>query len=137
MYRIGELAKTTNLSKRTIDYYTQIGLLNPVRADSNYRLYSDECIQILELVEHYKNLNMPLEEIKGAIELMKANDEIDKEKVEKHVDQIAAIMAHLKEEIKLMEPFLEKLNSNEKEMVVSKLSPQGITLAQTLLLLLN
>jgi MerR family transcriptional regulator, copper efflux regulator len=80
---------------------------------------------------------MPLEEIKGAIELMKANDEIDKEKVEKHVDQIAAIMAHLKEEIKLMEPFLEKLNSNEKEMVVSKLSPQGITLAQTLLLLLN
>lgn len=137
MYRIGELAKFMNLSKRTIDYYTQIGLLNPVRADSNYRMYTEECIQILQLVEHYKNLNMPLEEIKGAIELMKADNEIDNEKVQKHVEQIAAIMEHLKEEIKLMEPFLEKLNSSEKEMVVNKLSPQGITLAQTLLLLLN
>jgi MerR family transcriptional regulator, copper efflux regulator len=80
---------------------------------------------------------MPLEEIKNTIELMKANDEIDKEKVEKHVEQIAAIMEHLKEEIKLMEPFLQKLNSCDKELVVSKLSPQGITLAQSLLLLLN
>lgn len=137
MYRIGELAKYMNLSKRTIDYYTQIGLLNPVRADSNYRLYSDECVQILELVEHYKNLNMPLDEIKNAIEMMRADYVIDQEKVEKHVEQIAGIMEHLEEEIKLIEPFLQKLSGSEKEQVVSKLSPQGITLAQTLLLLLN
>jgi MerR family transcriptional regulator, copper efflux regulator len=137
LYRIGELAKCMNLSKRTIDYYTQIGLLNPERADSNYRLYSEDCIHILELVEHYKNLNMPLEEIKSAIELMRTDFDIDKAKVEKHVEQIAAIMEHLKEEIMLMEPFLKKLDSNEKEQVVSKLSPQGITLAKSLLLLLN
>lgn len=137
MYRIGELAAVMNLSKRTIDYYTQIGLLNPVRANSNYRLYGEESVQILNLVEHYKNLNMPLEEIKSSIELMKADCGIDKEKVEKHVDQIANIMQHLKEEIKIIEPFLQKLNEHEKEMVVNKLSPQGVTLAQTLLLLLN
>lgn len=39
-FRIGELAKRCGLSRRTIDYYTQLGLLQPVgRTDGNYRLY--------------------------------------------------------------------------------------------------
>jgi MerR family copper efflux transcriptional regulator len=92
LYRIGEIAKLKNISKRTIDYYTQIGLLNPIRTDSNYRLYGEECLQILNMVEHYKNLNMPLEEIKSSIELIKSDNTIDKQKVEKHVEQIASIM---------------------------------------------
>lgn len=137
MYRIGEIAKLKNISKRTIDYYTQIGLLNPIRTDSNYRLYNEECLQILTMVEHYKNLNMPLEEIKSSIELIKSNNTIDKQKVEKHVEQIASIMQHLKEEINVMEPILQKLNNQQKESLVNKLSSEGVTLAQTLLLLFS
>ncbi|PFO08506.1 MerR family transcriptional regulator [Bacillus sp. AFS076308] len=124
-----------NLSRRTIDYYTHIGLLNPVRTDSNYRMYGEESIKILELIEHYKTLNMPLEEIKSAIRMINTDTEIDKEKIEKHCEQIANLMDHLKEEIKVMEPILQKLNNNEKEILVNKLSLQGVTLAQTLLLL--
>ncbi|MDP4155806.1 MAG: MerR family transcriptional regulator [Bacillota bacterium] len=135
MYRIGEIAKLMNISKRTIDYYTQIGLLNPIRTDSNYRLYGEDSIRILGLVEHYKNLNMPLEEIKSSIELIKANDSLDKQKVEKHFNQIAIIMQHLEEEISVMKPVLQKLNQPQKEELVRKLSAQGITLAQTLLLI--
>ncbi|QIZ08853.1 MerR family transcriptional regulator [Priestia megaterium] len=137
MYRIGEIAKLKNISKRTIDYYTQIGLLNPIRTDSNYRLYNEECLQILTMVEHYKNLNMPLEEIKSSIELIKSDNTIDKQKVEKHVEQIASIMQHLKEEINVMEPILQKLNNQQKESLVNKLSSEGVTLAQTLLLLFS
>jgi MerR family transcriptional regulator, copper efflux regulator len=137
LYRIGEIAKLKNISKRTIDYYTQIGLLNPIRTNSNYRLYGDDCIQILNMVEHYKNLNMPLEEIKSSIELIKSDNTIDRQKVEKHVEQIASIMQHLKEEINVMEPFLQKLNSQQKEMLVNRLSSEGRTLAQALLLLFS
>ncbi|MEH6957943.1 MerR family transcriptional regulator [Neobacillus drentensis] len=137
MYRIGEIAKLKNISKRTIDYYTQIGLLNPIRTDSNYRLYSDECLQILNMIEHYKNLNMPLEEIKSSIELIKSDNTIDKQKVEKHFKQIASIMQHLKEEIHVMEPILQKLNDQQREKYVNRLSSDGVTLAQTLLLLFS
>ncbi|MEH7546908.1 MULTISPECIES: MerR family transcriptional regulator [Bacillaceae] len=135
MYRIGEIASLMNLSRRTIDYYTHIGLLNPVRTDSNYRMYGEESIKILELIEHYKTLNMPLEEIKSAIRMINTDTEIDKEKIEKHCEQIANLMDHLKEEIKVMEPILQRLNNSEKEILVNKLSLQGVTLAQTLLLL--
>jgi MerR family copper efflux transcriptional regulator len=135
LYRIGEIAKLKNISKRTIDYYTQIGLLNPIRTDSNYRLYNDECIRILDMVEHYKNLNMPLEEIKSSIELIKSDNCIDKQKVEKHFEQIASIMQHLKDEINVLEPILQKLNNQQKELLVNKISSQGVSLAQTLFLL--
>jgi MerR family copper efflux transcriptional regulator len=124
-----------NISKRTIDYYTQIGLLSPIRTESNYRLYGKDSIRILGLVEHYKNLNMPLEEIKSSIELIKADDSLDKQKAEKHFNQIAVIMQHLEEEISVMKPVLQKLNQPQKEELVRKLSTQGITLAQTLLLI--
>jgi DNA-binding transcriptional MerR regulator len=137
LYRIGEIAKLMNISKRTIDYYTQIGLLNPIRTDSNYRLYGEDCIQIMHLIEHYKNLNMPLEEIKSSIELIKTENCVDKQKVEKHFEQIGILMRHLKEEIEAIEPILDKLNSGQKEMVKNKLSSQGVPLAQTLLLLLR
>ncbi|MBI0576782.1 MerR family transcriptional regulator [Neobacillus cucumis] len=137
MYRIGELARLMGISKRTIDYYTQIGLLNPVRTDSNYRLYGEDCIKILEMVEHYKTLNMPLEEIKSSIKMLNSDNGIDKVKVEKHCEQIAILMGHLKEEITVIEPILQKLNQTEKEMLVNKLSSQGVILAQTLLLLFD
>lgn len=137
MYRIGEIAKLKNISKRTIDYYTQIGLLNPIRTDSNYRLYGEECIQVLNMIEHYKNLNMPLEEIKSSIELIKSDNSIDNQKVEKHFEQIASIMQHLKEEIHVMEPILQRLNQQQKEDLVKRLSAESRTLAQSLLLLFS
>jgi DNA-binding transcriptional MerR regulator len=89
------------------------------------------------MVEHYKNLNMPLEEIKSSIELFKSDNMIDRQKVEKHVEQITSIMQHLKEEINVMEPILQKLNHQQKEMLRNKLSSEGVTLAQTLLLLFS
>jgi DNA-binding transcriptional MerR regulator len=135
LYRIGEIAKVMNISKRTIDYYTQIGLLNPIRTDSNYRLYGEDSIKILKLVEHYKNLNMPLEEIKASIELIKADESPDKQKVEKHCNQVAIIMQHLEEEIGVLKPVLQKLNQPQKEELIRKLSTQGVALAQTLLLI--
>jgi DNA-binding transcriptional MerR regulator len=91
----------------------------------------------MHLIEHYKNLNMPLDEIKSSIELIKTENCIDKQKAEKHFEQIGILMHHLKEEIEAIEPILEKLNSNQKESVVNKLSSQGVPLAQTLLLLLS
>lgn len=135
MYRIGELAEITNVSKRTIDYYSQIGLLQPLRSDSNYRLYDGDTVNVLWLIEHYKKLNLPLQDIKLAIELIKKKKSIKNDQVEKHVDQIADIMKHLEAEIQEIKPIIDNLNEKQREIILSKVSPQGMTLAQSLLLL--
>lgn len=40
--RIGDLAKATGVAKRTIDYYTNLGLLQAERSRTNYRYYGEE-----------------------------------------------------------------------------------------------
>jgi DNA-binding transcriptional MerR regulator len=57
LLQIGELAKQTGLSIRTLRYYDEIGLLVPShRTEAEYRLYSEADIarlqQILSLLSH-------------------------------------------------------------------------------------
>lgn len=89
------------------------------------------------LIEHYKKLNMPLSEIKSAIEFVKETNCQDYQKVENHFEQLSNLMIHLNAEMKEMKPILENLNANQKEALLNKLSPQGVTLAHSLLLLLG
>jgi ribosomal protein S10 len=77
---------------------------------------------------------MPLHEIKSVIELVKLKS-TENEQVEKYVDQIAELMKHLEAEIKEIKPIMESLNDKQRELLLNKVSPQGMTLAHSLLLL--
>ncbi|MET3729849.1 ribosomal protein S10 [Fictibacillus halophilus] len=77
---------------------------------------------------------MPLHEIKSVIELVKLKS-TENEHVEKYVDQIAELMKHLEAEIKEIKPIMESLNDKQRELLLNKVSPQGMTLAHSLLLL--
>lgn len=61
MYTIGQLAKLFHLSRSTLLYYDNIGLLKPSdRSDSNYRKYSEEDRQQLEQICMYREAGLPL-----------------------------------------------------------------------------
>lgn len=74
---INELAKLSNISIRTLQYYDEIGLLKPSRKNhSGYRIYDNESIKKLQQILFYKELNFSLSQIKTII-----NDKnFDKEK---------------------------------------------------------
>lgn len=56
-YQIDEVAKITQLTKRTIRYYEDMELIKPARTDASYRLYSEEDI---ELIKEIKDLRLQL-----------------------------------------------------------------------------
>lgn len=63
-YRIGELAACCGLSRRTIDYYTQLGLLRPVaRTSGNYRLYDADALSRLATIRALQAQRLSLSEI--------------------------------------------------------------------------
>lgn len=66
-FKIGELAELAGVSRRTIDYYTNLGLLKPDRSESGYRYYTEDCLLLLKLIESMKNQRLTLDEIKGSI----------------------------------------------------------------------
>ena len=68
-YQIKELAELSGVSTRTLRYYDQIGLLKPLRKDTNgYRLYGPEQVDRLQDILFYRQLELPLEEIKHILD---------------------------------------------------------------------
>jgi len=67
-YTINKLAKLASISTRTLRYYDELGLLSPSRSSSNgYRIYGQKEIDKLQHILFYRELGLPLEEIKHII----------------------------------------------------------------------
>ena len=73
-YRVEQVAARTGLTKRTLRYYEEIGLLVPsARSEGNYRLYSENDIVRLERICRLKEaLGLTLAELSA---LMHIEDE--------------------------------------------------------------
>ena len=63
-YSINKLAKLAGVSTRTLRYYDQCGLLVPQRVRSGYRVYGRAEADRLQQILFYRELGMPLGEIK-------------------------------------------------------------------------
>ena len=64
MYTVGQFGKLFKLSRSTLLYYDEIGLLSPsARSASNYRLYSDSDVRQMERIRTYRDAGLPLEVI--------------------------------------------------------------------------
>ena len=67
--KIGELAKQTGLTIRTLRYYEEVGLLVPSdRMESGYRLYGPEEIEQLHRILSLKQLGLSLDEIRTSLD---------------------------------------------------------------------
>ncbi len=74
---IHELAKLSNISIRTLRYYDEIDLLKPASINtSGYRVYDDSCLEKLQQILFYKELNFSLSQIKTILN----DNNFDKEK---------------------------------------------------------
>lgn len=120
------------VSKRTIDYYTSIGLLQAERSQSNYRIYSDEALEDLKFIEEYKRLHYPLDEIKRKLEMKKAKKIRDSE-VEEQIRSVAQQMKQLSSDLSVLMPLMKTLNEQQKEKLAAKLTLQGAALMESLL----
>jgi DNA-binding transcriptional MerR regulator len=62
--KVGELARSTGLTVRTLHHYDQIGLLKPSgRSESGYRMYGEADVARLHAIQALRFLGMPLAEI--------------------------------------------------------------------------
>jgi len=63
-YRVGEFAKLAGVTVRALHHYDRIGLLEPQRGSSGFRVYSLQDLERLEQIAALKFLGIPLAEIK-------------------------------------------------------------------------
>lgn len=65
MFTVKQLSKMAGITPRTLHYYDEIGLLEPSRIGTNgYRYYGEESLLRLQQILLYRELDMPLDDIK-------------------------------------------------------------------------
>jgi MerR family transcriptional regulator, copper efflux regulator len=128
VYRIGELANLANVSKRTIDYYTGLGLLNAKRSKGNYRIYPEDALDDLKTIENYKKVHLPLHEIKGKLEL-KNHTQLQNREVENQLKRLAIQMKQLNNDLSMLLPIIQKY---KHDSMSNKLNEEGSALIESL-----
>lgn len=64
LLQVGELARRTGLTVRTLHHYDEVGLLKPSgRSEAGYRLYSPSDVQRLHGIQTLRQMGLPLSDI--------------------------------------------------------------------------
>lgn len=107
LVKIGDLAKRTGLSVRTLHYYDEIGLLSPShRNSSGNRLYSDQDIIQLQKILSLRQLGFSLDEIRDCLQ---SPDFSLPQIIELHRDRV-------REQLVLSRTLLRRLNEIAQEL---------------------
>ncbi len=100
--KVGDLAKQTRVSVRTLHYYDEIGLLSPShRTEAGYRLYNEADIIRLQQIVSLRQIGFSLEQIRGCLEQSEFSPH--------HVVQLH--LSQLKEQIALQQQLYRQLEA--------------------------
>ena len=66
---IGDFSRASHLTVKTLRHYHETGLLEPAQVDpqTGYRRYSTEQIQVAQIIRRFRDLDMPLNQIRAVL----------------------------------------------------------------------
>lgn len=93
MYTVKQLSRLAGITPRTLHYYDEIGLLKPADVGENgYRYYGEESLLRLQQILLYRELDLPLAEIKR---IMGRGDFAVGQALESHKHRLRERISHL------------------------------------------
>ena len=129
--KIGELATMTEVSRDTVRLYEQMGLLGGVSRPfeyNNYKDYSAENVDRIQMIRHMQKLGFTLKEIKEVFKAIEGNQFGQEEKdlyVKKKMDMIDEKIKELKKIKSQLNKFLHATCSKE-DLEAANLKPATI-----------
>ena len=117
MKKINEVSALAGVSKRTLQYYDDEGLLSVNRTENNERLYDEEALFRLWQILLYKGLDLKLEEIK---EILNLSADERRQILAAHILKLKLEESHLAAKIR----FAEILKDEEPETLFKTISDE-------------
>lgn len=137
-YRVGELARLGGVSPRTIDFYTNQGLLEPSeRSEGGHRFYGDEALARVRAVKVLRAGGLPLQAIRSRLAKPDAAAEVlgHAEQLREELERLEREVAALGEQVASLPPASEARAAAERAMQASMLC--ALALAQKVASLLS
>ena len=132
-YTVGEIAKKLNVAPSTLRYYDKEGLLPFVeRSSGGIRVFHDEDMDWLELIECMKHTGMPIKEIKHFIDYCVEGDSRINERlsiIRNQRNRVLAEIEHLQARLSMLEfktQFYEQAQAKGTTGFYESLTPDDV-----------
>src|ERR1700685_873187 len=104
---IGDFARATHMSVKTLRYYHRVGLLEPADVDpaTGYRRYTTGQIPAAQVIRRFRELDMPLEDIQA---VLRAADLATRDRlIAAHLARMEADLARTQQAVSSLRELLE------------------------------
>ncbi|MFF4958690.1 MerR family transcriptional regulator [Streptomyces sp. NPDC001222] len=119
LFTIGELARATGLTVRTIRYWSDEGALPPLaRSSGGYRLYDPRSVARLELIRTLRELGLGLDDVRGVL----AGERTVAEVAAAHVAALDAQISALKVTRAVLSTVARRGSSAEETTLMNRLA---------------
>lgn len=113
---IGQLAEETGLTRRAIRLYEQASLLEPLRDDNNYRLYTERHVELALVIRDMRASGISLKQIKEIIQIKSTNMPA-RQKLESLLPVLEVIRSELQERQRAIAQSLEQVEFHHQEAI--------------------
>ena len=129
--QIHEVGTKVGLTKKSIRYYEEEGLLNPKRNSFNdYRDYTEEDINTLKLIKFLRNLNVPVSDIKKLKNKELSLEECMRDRINKITDEEHNLdkIKNMCSEIMTSKDNFENIDITKYSLAMNILNKEGFTM---------
>lgn len=109
VYKIGEVAEQLSTTPRTLRFYEEQGMLEPFRSNKGTRLYCDDDIERLRVIQHLVRLDIPLRTI-HKLATARSSSRDGSEASHKVFDLLSDLQTDVEQKSKECEEALEQIN---------------------------
>lgn len=96
MKKTNDVSKLVGVTRRTLQYYDDVGILLTERSEQNYRLYDQQALETLWEILIYKEMGFQLREIK---QLLPAPNEQQRDYLRLHMRKIRRQVEKLEDQL--------------------------------------
>jgi MerR family transcriptional regulator, thiopeptide resistance regulator len=120
VWKIGELARRTGLTVRTLHHYDEIGLLSPAeRSDGGHRVYDEADVQRLYRIVSLRSLGFPLDAIAEALDSERFDP---RAAVDDHIDRLEAQVAQEQKLLQTLRALRDRLGADDFLTAIEELT---------------
>ena len=135
---IGQFSKKVSLTQRTLRVYESAGLIHAyIRGENNYRYYTEEQVEVVQRIKHFKSFGFSLTEIKSLLEV---DTSMNPDKLENHLRARLLILEKQKSHLHFAQENIHKilaslkkskpgLGPHERRFIMSQLDKISVVIA--------
>src|SRR6266851_3212739 len=108
---VGDFARVTHLSVKTLRHYHQVGLLEPaeVNPDTGYRYYSHDQVPVAQVIRRLRDLEMPVPGVKAV--LVAPDPSTRNALIAAHLDHLEAELAQTRAAVDSLRNLLQRTDT--------------------------